>query len=124
MKVYGLLSFAKSIGKNIFENISNNLSSKYSHKLLDHAKQFTTDALKTSSKSATQNTSDTSGNIIGNEIANEVKKVLGNPPQNGLGTVGSETENIWKQKGFDKEIPKESQVYVIIAMYTYFLKEP
>ena len=114
MKVYGLLSFAK----NIFENISSNLSSKYSHELLDHAKQFTTDALKTSSKSATQNTSDTNGNIIGNEIANEIKKLLGNPPQNSLGTVGSETENIWKQKGFDKEIPKER--YISRKKYNYW----
>ena len=52
VKGYGFLSFAKNMGKYIGKNITKNLSSKYNQKTLDHARQFTTDALKTSSKRA------------------------------------------------------------------------
>ena len=50
VKVYGFLSFAKSISKSIGKNISKNLNGKYNQKRLDHAKQSAIDALKTASK--------------------------------------------------------------------------
>ena len=50
VKGYGFLFFAKNMGRIISKNISNNLSSKYSQKRLDHAKKYTTDAIKTTLK--------------------------------------------------------------------------
>ena len=50
VKVYGVLSSAKSIRKNISKNISKNLSGKFSHKLLHHAKKSEADAPRTASK--------------------------------------------------------------------------
>ena len=50
VKVYGVLSSAKSIRKNIGKNISKNLSGKFSHKLFHHAKKSEADALRTASK--------------------------------------------------------------------------
>ena len=45
------------------------VSRKYSQKLLDHAKEFSTDALKTASKRAVQKTAEATGDLIGNTIA-------------------------------------------------------
>ena len=55
MEAYGFLSVAKNVGKNIDKNTSKNWSGKYGQKLLDHAKQYTTDALKMTLKKWFQN---------------------------------------------------------------------
>ena len=48
VKDYGFLSFATIKGKIIGNYISQNVSGEYNQKRLDHAKTYTTDALKTS----------------------------------------------------------------------------
>ena len=64
VKVYGFLSFAKSIGKT--------LTNKYRQKLLDRAKSSTTNAIKTASKRAIQKAAEATGDLIGNKIAAKI----------------------------------------------------
>ena len=85
------------------KTISKKLSSKHKQKLLDHAKKSATDAFKTASKRALQKTAEATGDFIGNKITNKIIKVSWTSPQNGLGTVTNEIENI----EHDWEIPKE-----------------
>ena len=66
------------MGKNIAKNINKNLSGKYSQKSPDHAKKYTTDALKTSSKRVILKTREAIGDLIGNKTADKIKKVSKN----------------------------------------------
>ena len=68
------LSFAKNMGTNIAINITKNFSGKYNQNLFDHAKQYSTDALKTSSKRVVQKEEATC-DLIGNKIADRILKV-------------------------------------------------
>ena len=86
------MSFAKT-SKNICENISKNLSCKYSQKLPDHAKKYTTDALKTNSEKLIQKTTEAAGDLIGNKIADKIANISRNS-QNSSEAVTNETENI------------------------------
>ena len=83
-----------------------NLSSKRNQKYLDHAKQSRTDAIKIASKRTVENITEATGDLIDLEITNKITKVSGNSPQNKLGTVRNETENI----KLDREIPKERDI--------------
>ena len=65
------------MGKNIAKNINKNLSGKYSQKCPDHAKKYTTDALKTSSK-VIQKPREAIGDLIGNKTADKITKVSKN----------------------------------------------
>ena len=90
------------MGKILIENMSKNVSSIYTQKLINHAKQSATDALKSASKRAIQKTAEAAGDLIGNTITDKITKVPRTSPQNSLGIVTNETENI----EVDREIPK------------------
>ena len=53
-------------------------------------------------------TAEATGDLIGNKIADKITKVSRGSPQNTSETVESETENTW----FNREIPKESHIYL------------
>ena len=70
-KVYGFLSFAKTMNKK--------LSNKYGQKLLDSAEKSTTDAIKTASKRSIQKTAEATGTLIGNKIADKITSISKKP---------------------------------------------
>ena len=67
VKVYGLLSYAKSIGRN--------LSNKKGQEPVNTAKKSVTYVLKIASKAAIQNTAEASGDLVGNPIADKITSI-------------------------------------------------
>ena len=97
------------MGTNIAINITKNFSGKYNQNLFDHAKQYSTDALKTSSKRVVQKEEATC-DLIGNWLIEfwKSKKIRHKIIQKQLQMKEKE---IPKDKEKDKEIPNES-IYI------------
>ena len=87
VKIYGFLSFGKTIGKKISEN----LSSKYSQKILYHAKQSAADALKTSLIRAIQKIAKATRDLIGSSIADKITRASKSSLKNNSKTNEEET---------------------------------
>ena len=58
------------------------------------------------SKRVIQKTAEATSYLIGNKITDKITKIYRNSPQNSSKTFESERKN----KGFDKEIPKETYI--------------
>ena len=84
------------------------LNSKYSQKHLDQAKTSTTDVLKTALIKTIQKIVKATDSLIVNKRPIEIIKFPISFPQNSLGTVRNETENI----EIDKDISRKKLLMI------------